>query len=62
MISTHCDLTEWEGLTETAYAARKEWAVERLLGFARRVYPGWASPLACVSWVHRAHSSASPAS
>jgi phytoene dehydrogenase-like protein len=39
MISTHCGLEEWEGLSEPDYAARKAWACDRLIGLARRVYP-----------------------
>jgi phytoene dehydrogenase-like protein len=40
MISTHCELRDWEGLTDEAYLVRKREAGERLLGLARRVYPG----------------------
>jgi phytoene dehydrogenase-like protein len=40
MISTHCDLEPWEGLGEADYRRRKEAAGERLIGLARRVYPG----------------------
>jgi C-3',4' desaturase CrtD len=39
MISTHCDLESWEGLSAGEYATRKEAAGRRLLSFARRVYP-----------------------
>jgi C-3',4' desaturase CrtD len=39
MISTHCDLGEWEGLSPAEHAARKAGAGERLVGLARRVYP-----------------------
>lgn len=39
MISTHCDLEEWEGLTADEYHRRKSETGERLLGLARRVYP-----------------------
>ena len=39
MISTHTRLSDWEGLTEDDYAARKRWLSERLLQLARRVYP-----------------------
>jgi C-3',4' desaturase CrtD len=39
MVSTHCDLEEWEGLPPEAYAARKERIGRRLVGLARRVYP-----------------------
>jgi phytoene dehydrogenase-like protein len=39
MISTHCDLEEWDGLTQADYEARKGWACDRLLRLARRVYP-----------------------
>jgi C-3',4' desaturase CrtD len=39
MISTHCALEEWDGLTQADYEARKAWARDRLIGLARRVYP-----------------------
>jgi C-3',4' desaturase CrtD len=39
MISTHCDLEAWEGLTAEDYALRKQQMGERLLELARRVYP-----------------------
>lgn len=39
MISTHCELAAWEGLTAEEYQARKARAGERLIDLARRVYP-----------------------
>ena len=39
MISTHCELEEWEGMSEPEYAARKQAMTELLLHYARRVYP-----------------------
>lgn len=39
MISTHCDLADWEGLSPEEYRSRKAGAGERLIGLARRVYP-----------------------
>lgn len=39
MISTHCELADWTGLTDDEYAARKEDVADRLIGYARRVYP-----------------------
>jgi phytoene dehydrogenase-like protein len=39
MVSTHSCLKEWEGLTDPEYHARKTQIAERLLAFARRVYP-----------------------
>ncbi len=39
MISTHCELGPWEGLSDDEYAARKREAGDRLVGLARRVYP-----------------------
>jgi len=39
MISTHCDLESWEGLSAGEYERRKEAAGGRLLSLARRVYP-----------------------
>jgi len=39
VMSTHCELADWEGLSPEAYAAKKEEAGERLVGLARRAYP-----------------------
>lgn len=39
MISTHTELAAWEGLSETAYQARKRAIGERLVAAARRAYP-----------------------
>jgi phytoene dehydrogenase-like protein len=39
IVSTHCELAAWEGLTEQEYELRKNAAAERLLRLARRVYP-----------------------
>jgi phytoene dehydrogenase-like protein len=39
MISTHCELDEWRALSTDAYAEKKRALGERLLGYARRVYP-----------------------
>jgi len=39
MISTHTDLAQWTGLDESEYALRKKVIGERLIGYARRVYP-----------------------
>ncbi len=39
MVSTHCELSDWEGLSEENYLRRKEEMRDRLLGYARRVYP-----------------------
>jgi phytoene dehydrogenase-like protein len=39
MISTHCDLEEWRGLTEADYLVQKRTIGEQLVGYARRVYP-----------------------
>src|SRR5436309_2613663 len=39
MISTHCDLDEWEGLSPEEYRIRKADLGERLVRLARRVYP-----------------------
>lgn len=39
MISTHCDLEDWEGLDATEYQGLKTRMGERLVGLARRVYP-----------------------
>lgn len=39
MISTHCELGPWEGLTPEAYRGRKREVGDRLIALARRVYP-----------------------
>jgi C-3',4' desaturase CrtD len=39
MISTHCDLQEWQELSPQAYAARKDRIGQGLVELARRVYP-----------------------
>jgi C-3',4' desaturase CrtD len=39
MISTHCDLEDWDGLQPEAYDARKQAIGARLVKYARRVYP-----------------------
>ncbi|MFN0017660.1 MAG: phytoene desaturase family protein [Pirellulaceae bacterium] len=39
MISTHCKLEEWEGLSEQNYSAQKVAMTELLLRYSRRVYP-----------------------
>jgi phytoene dehydrogenase-like protein len=39
MISTHCELADWEGLAPEAYRERKTRMGERLVELARRVYP-----------------------
>ncbi len=39
MISTHCELEPWEGLSPDAYGDRKREIGERLITLARRVYP-----------------------
>jgi C-3',4' desaturase CrtD len=39
MISTHCELDDWQGLEPGEYALRKKEVTERLLDAARLVYP-----------------------
>ncbi|GAA5163296.1 NAD(P)/FAD-dependent oxidoreductase [Viridibacterium curvum] len=39
MVSTHCELADWEGLDAATHACRKQEAAELLLTYARRVYP-----------------------
>ena len=39
MISTHCELRDWEGLDPAAHEENRRRAGEQLLAFARRVYP-----------------------
>ncbi|HUE74790.1 MAG TPA: NAD(P)/FAD-dependent oxidoreductase [Pirellulaceae bacterium] len=43
MISTHCELAEWDGLDDAAYAEKKNLATAKLLALARRVYPNLGS-------------------
>jgi phytoene dehydrogenase-like protein len=43
MISTHCELAPWQGLSPGAYAAARDAAGARLVGLARRVYPELAA-------------------
>lgn len=48
MISTHCELGPWEGLTPETYTARKHELGARLVTLARRVYPALGQdPLVC---------------
>ena len=42
MISTHCELGPWKDLDRETYRERKRAVTERLLGYARRVYPDLA--------------------
>jgi phytoene dehydrogenase-like protein len=39
MISTHCDLDEWQNLDSESYERKKRNTGEQLVNFARRVYP-----------------------
>jgi phytoene dehydrogenase-like protein len=39
MISTHCAVEDWEGLSESEYEDRKRSASERLMRLAHKVYP-----------------------
>lgn len=39
MISTHCELETWQNLADEAYEHQKALIGERLVNFARRVYP-----------------------
>jgi phytoene dehydrogenase-like protein len=39
MISTHCDLEDWEGLTPKTYDQQKQAVGAQLVQYARRVYP-----------------------
>jgi phytoene dehydrogenase-like protein len=39
MISTHCNLEDWDNLSPAEYAAQKQSVADCLLQFARRVYP-----------------------
>lgn len=39
MLSTHCDVADWQGLSEEAHERRKEAIGERLVSGARTVYP-----------------------
>lgn len=42
MISTHCELSEWDGLSDRDYTHKKQHITETLLKYARRVYPNLA--------------------
>jgi phytoene dehydrogenase-like protein len=39
MISTHCELEDWEGLSDDSYRQRKTATGRHLIQLARRVYP-----------------------
>jgi phytoene dehydrogenase-like protein len=39
MISTHTELSTWEGLSEPEYLRQRDCVGERLVRYARRVYP-----------------------
>lgn len=39
MISTHCELNDWRGISRRRYDARRQAAIRTLLANARRVYP-----------------------
>lgn len=39
MISTHCDLEDWEAISAGEYEAHKKAIGQRLIGYARKVYP-----------------------
>src|SRR5262249_9638789 len=48
MLSTHCALEEWEGLSPEEYQARKAQLGEHLIQLARRVYPEMGrQPVVC---------------
>jgi C-3',4' desaturase CrtD len=62
MISTHCELGAWEGLTHDEYREKKAKTGERLLELARRVYPalgrraivrGLGTPVTYERFTHR---------
>lgn len=39
MISTHCELEEWRSLSDLAYQEKKKSMGEKLIAYARKVYP-----------------------
>jgi phytoene dehydrogenase-like protein len=39
MVSTHCELTEWNGLSEAEYSSKKQRLTELLLNYSHRVFP-----------------------
>lgn len=43
MISTHCELSPWENLSEQEYKEKKQAIGEQLITYARRVYPKLAT-------------------
>ena len=48
MISTHCELAVWQGLSPEQYQSRKREAGQRLIELARRVYPNLGrQPVVC---------------
>ncbi|MEM7126799.1 MAG: NAD(P)/FAD-dependent oxidoreductase [Chloroflexota bacterium] len=62
MLSTHCDLADWEGLSEERYLVRKREIGQRLIDYARRVYPSLGkqakvlevgTPLTYAKYTHR---------
>ena len=56
MISTHCDLEAWQGLSQTQYEAQKQKISERLIEYARRVYPNLGlQPVVCETGTPRTY-------
>lgn len=43
MISTHCELADWQSLSAEEYPAYKQTYADRLIQYARRVYPKLAT-------------------
>jgi C-3',4' desaturase CrtD len=43
MISTHCELSEWQNLSETEYEIKKQKIGQELIEYARKVYPNIAT-------------------
>ncbi|MCP5493807.1 MAG: FAD-dependent oxidoreductase [Leptospiraceae bacterium] len=39
MISTHCELDEWQNLSESEYQSKKKKIGDKLINYARKVYP-----------------------
>ncbi|MCB1160441.1 MAG: FAD-dependent oxidoreductase, partial [Leptospiraceae bacterium] len=43
MISTHCELSDWQGLSEEEYRVKKQQIGDTMIHYARRVYPKLAT-------------------
>jgi len=62
MISTHCEIAEWQNLSKEEYCQKKKYIGEQLLQYARKIYPNLAenpvvyeigTPLTYQKFTHR---------